>query len=301
MNSKIKTYLVSLTTFVLALAVSLPVSTQAEARSQDEEQPDYSSSSSSPGSITGKSTSKAKEDGELPPPVLPKAKIFSSAEAKKVCAKYEGKYILYYERVFKVERCKRREFIVEEGMEPRLKGSKVEAVEADVIAMLEEGSPLQGPQKRKALTCPQMNGQYLLSRSEDIYFIEKCKKRLFPDFDTYTDHAKKRGKRQQDVLEVDEAELHRIADGAPIESSLDAEYKKLLDADTGIDVLPLAEACKGLNGKFVAYYSKLYRIEKCRKLPVDPQLFGKRYPKYEPSELSSDQWISIPTGSDWKL
>lgn len=287
---------------LLALAMTFGLSNLAFA--QDDEMPSEPSSypsSSSSSSQSGKTSTRAKDDGELPAPVLPKAKQYTAGEMKKTCAKYEGKYILYYERIFKVEKCRRREYIIEEGMEPKLRGSKVVSVDSDTIAMLSPGEPLNGPQKRKPMNCNQLNGQYLLARSEEIFFVEKCKKRLFPDFDTYTDHAKKHGKRNQDVIEMDEAELSKIADGQPIVSSLDAEYKKLLDADTGIDVIPLAEACKGLNGKFVAYYSKIYRIEKCRKLPVDPQLFGQRYPRYEPTELNSDQWISIPTGADYKL
>ncbi|RYZ74172.1 MAG: hypothetical protein EOP09_00815 [Proteobacteria bacterium] len=291
--------------FHIVLSFSFPLFLSTNARAQEDELPSesssYPSSSSSSNSPNAKATSKAKDDGELPAPILPKAKEYSAAEIKKTCAKYEGKYILYYERIFKVEKCKRREYLVEEGMEPKLRGSKVLTVESETVAQLAQGEPLNGPAKRKTLTCSQLNGQYLLSRGEDIYFVEKCKKRLFPDFDTYTDHSKQRGKRNQDVLEMDESELGKIAEGEPIVSSLDAEYKKLLDADKGIDVLDIREACKGLNGKFVAYYSKIYRIEKCRKQPVDPQLFGKRYPRYEPTELNSDQWISIPTGTDFKL
>ncbi|RYZ68724.1 MAG: hypothetical protein EOP09_09020 [Proteobacteria bacterium] len=290
--------------FHIVLLISFTIFLSPMARAQEDELPSESTSypsASSSNSPNAKATSKAKDDGELPAPVLPKAKEYSAAEMKKTCAKFEGKYILYYERIFKVEKCKRREYIVEEGMEPKLRGSKVLTVESETIAQLAQGEPLNGPQKRKPLTCNQLNGQYLLSRGEDIYFVEKCKKRLFPDFDTYTDHSKIRGKRNQDVLEMDESELGKIAEGEPIVSSLDAEYKKLLDADKGIDVLDIREACKGLNGKFVAYYSKIYRIEKCRKQPVDPQLFGKRYPRYEPTELNSDQWISIPTGADFKL
>ena len=287
------------------MALLMSLSFMSLASAQDDELPsessNYPSSSSSSSPTSGQSSSKAKEDGELPPPVLPKAKAYTATEIKKTCAKYEGSYILYYERIFKVEKCKRREFIVEEGIEPKLRGSRVLTVDSDVVAMLGEGEALNGPQKKKPLSCSQLNGQYLLSRAEDIYFVEKCKKRLFPDFDTYSDHAKKRAKRSQDILEIDELDLAKIDEGEAFTSSLDAEYKKLLDADTGIDVLPLAEACRGLNGKFVAFYSRLYRVEKCRKQPVDPQLFGKRFPKYEPTELSSEQWISIPTGTDYKL
>lgn len=286
----------------LSVTLGLTLLGSPLANAQDEELPSDTSSlpsTSAPGAAAN--GTQAGADGELPPPVVPKAKEYSIAEKLKQCKKYEGKYISYYEKIYRVEKCKRREFLVEEGIEPKTKGMKILSVESETVAMIPAGEPLNAAAKKKTLTCAQLNNQYVISRGDEIYFIEKCKKRLFPDLDTYSDHSKKRHKREQDILELDEMQIAKIEDGAPITSSLDAEYKKLLDADTGIDVLPLAEACKGLNGKFVAYYSKLYRIEKCRKQPVDPEIFGRRYPKYSPQELTSEQWISIPTGQNLKL
>ncbi len=286
--------------FVLGLSLSATV-----LYAQEEEIPSESSSMPSPISPNGGTDSgtRAKESGELPPPVLPHAKEFTAAEKKKECAKYEGAYISYYEHIYRVEKCRRREFLVEEGKQsPLLAGVKnIKSVGTDTVAMLPEGTPLNAAKKNSIRGCAQLNNHYIISGGDDIYYVEKCRKHLFPDTDTYSDHAKKHGKRDQDVLEVSDEELMRVPDGTPIPSSLDAEYKKLLDADTGVDVIPLAEACKGLNGKFVAYYSKVYFIEKCRKKPVDPILFGQRYPKVSPQELNSEQWISIPTGTDYKI
>jgi hypothetical protein len=300
MSLKIKTR--SLKYWTMGFSLGLALITSSFAQAQDEELPSDTSSlpsTSAPGAAAN--GTQAGADGELPPPVAPKAKEFSVSEKLKQCKKYEGKYISYYEHIYRVEKCKRREYLVDEGVEPKTKGLKIISVESDTVAMIPAGEPLNPSVKKKNLTCAQLNNQYVISRGDEIFFIEKCKKRLFPDLDTYTDHSKKRGKREQDILELDEMQIAKIEDGTPITSSLDAEYKKLLDADTGIDVLPLAEACKGLNGKFVAYYSKLYRIEKCRKQPVDPEVFGRRYPKYSPQELTSEQWISIPTGQNLKL
>jgi len=254
-----------------------------------------SASSSRPG------PDKEADSGELPPPVMPKRKQYPATAKIKQCAKYEGKYISYYETIYKVEKCKRRELLTDEGTEAKIKGLNIVSVDNDTIAVIPEGEPMNAPANKKALSCAQLNGQYLISRGDELYFVEKCAKRLFPDLDTYSEHAQKRGKREKDILELDEVAIARIADGPPILSSLDVEYKKLLDADTGIDVIPLKEACKGLNGKFVAYYSKIYKIENCRKEPVDPLLFGKRFPSLAPVELSSEQWISIPTGKEFKI
>lgn len=283
-------------TLALLVGSAFPTSLFA----QDEELPSHTASLPS---LSGARSGEAKpqDSGELPPPVMQKPKEYPLAEKIKQCKKYEGKYISYYEHIYKVEKCKRREFITEEGVEFKAKGLKIIGVESDTIAMIPIGETLNTPARKKTYTCAQLNNQYLISRGDEIYFVEKCKKRLFPDLDTYAEHSQKRGKRNQDILELDEEQIARIEDGAPIVSTLDAEYRKLLDADNGIDVLPLAEACKGLNGKFVTYYSKIYRVEKCRKQPIDPELFSKRYPKYTPTELSSEQWISIPTGQNYKL
>ncbi len=290
MNAKINPWHSLLLTLVLGFSLS--------SYAQEEEIPsDTSSLPSASKANAGKNT----DNGELPPPKLSKLKEYPITEKIKQCKKYEGRYISYYETIYKVENCKRRQLLTEDGNEPKIKGFRITSVDNDTVAVIPEGSPLNPPGGKKPLTCAQLNGQYLISRGDEIFYVEKCAKRLFPDLDSYTEHSQKRGKREKDILELDEVQIARIEDGPPMKSSLDAEYKKLLDADTGIDVLPLAEACKGLNGKFVAYYSKIYRIENCRKQPVDPQLFGKRFPKYSPSELSSEQWISIPTGSAHKI
>lgn len=241
-------------------------------------------------------------EGELPPPQLPPKKKYSEAEKKKNCQKYEGKYIGYYDRLYKVENCKRREILPEEGIETSatLKGKKVEVVDADTIASLPEGIRY-GESANPKPNCAKLEGHYILSRGDDLYFIEKCKKRLLPDWDTYTDHASKRGKRSQDILEISENEFQRIAEGQPLPSALDEEYRKLLRDDSSIDILPLAEACKGLNGRFLSYYSKIYKIDKCRKHPVDPETFLKRYPRYKLDEMTSEQYVSLPTGKEAKL
>jgi hypothetical protein len=276
----------------------LTISTQSLAQDEGmEPQQDYSSPSSTPSNNILPPT-----QGEMPPPKLPQKKAYSDTDKKKSCQKFEGKYIAYYDRVYKVEKCKRREIAVEDGNEPAatLKDRKIEVVDADTIAALEEGLRI-GESADKKPNCAKIEGHYILSRGDDLYFIEKCKKHLIPDWDTYTDHASKRGKRSQDIMELAESEFQRIPEGAALPSSLDAEYKKLLKDDSSVDILPLAEACKGLNGKFLSYYSKIYKVEKCHKHNVDPHAFLKRFPTYKIEEMSSEQWVSLPTGKDEKL
>lgn len=118
----------------------------------------------------------------------------------KQCKKYEGRYISYYEHIYKVEKSKRREFVVEEGIEMKTKGLQIFSVESETMAMIPAGESLNKLARKKTYSCTQLNNQYLISRGDEIYFVEKCKKRLFPDLDTYSEHSQKRGKRSQDIL-----------------------------------------------------------------------------------------------------
>lgn len=239
---------------------------------------------------------------ELPPPKLPKKQEFTAAEMQRECKKFEGRFIAYYDKIYKVEKCKRREVLsTDDQPNPVLNGAKIQSVEGVSVAKIPAGEPIEIDSPRSKPNCLRLEGRYILSRGDDIYFIEKCKKRFIPDWDTYAEHAQKRGKRGLEVFELGEAEFNAIKAGEPIQSVLDAEYKKLLDADKGADVIPLQEACKGLNGKFVTYYSRIYRIEGCRKRSVDPEAFMLKNSHMKLDELSSEQWISIPNGKAYKL
>ena len=241
-------------------------------------------------------------DKEMAPPKLPKKLEFSAADIQKECKKYEGKFIGYYDRIYKVEKCKRHEIVsADDDQNPVLNGKKILTVDSLTVAKIPVGTAIGAEKPNAKVNCLKFEGRYVLSRGDEVYFIEKCKKNLLPDWDTYVEHSQKRGKRGLEIFELTEAEFRAIAPGKDIKSVLDAEYKKLLDADKDVDVIPLAEACKGMNGKFVTYYSRIYHIEACRKQPVDPELFLQRNPSYKLSEMTSEQWISIPTGKDYKL
>lgn len=267
---------------------------------QDEGEGDSSPASPPPAS-PGSADPKAAESKELPPPKLPKKQEFTAAEVQSECRKHEGKFIAYYDKIFKVEKCKRREVLsTDDQPNPVLQGAKIRAVEGISIAKIPAGEPIEIDSPSTKPNCLRLEGRYILSRGDDIYFIEKCKKRFIPDWDTYADHAQKRGKRGLEIFELAEAEFQAIKAGEPIKSVLDEEYKKLLDADKGADVIPINEACKGLNNKFVTYYSRVYRIEGCKKRPMNAEAFMMKNSHLKLTELSSEQWISLPTGKEYK-
>lgn len=242
------------------------------------------------------------DSGELPPPKLPKKQSFSEAEVKAECRKFEGKFIAYYDRVFKVEGCKRREVISDDEEEnPALKGHRVVPVENITVARIPEGPAIGSSPKGKKPNCAKINGRYIISRASDVFYVEGCKKRPFPDWDTYADHSAKYQKKGQEILELPEEEFMALPLGKEFTSSLNDEYKKMLVTEKNVDVLPIDEACKGLNGSYVSYYSKIYKVERCRKHEVDAEHFLLRFPTYKLREMSSEQWVSIPTGKALKL
>ena len=86
--------------------------------------------------------------------------------------------------------------------------------------------------------------------------------------------------------------------GKEIPSIMPAIFKKLLSGSAQVDVIPLNEACRNVNGKLVFYYTHIYKIENCRKREVDAEEYMKRhkYDRFKLPELTSEQWVSLPDG-----
>ncbi len=248
-------------------------------------------------SDVGAATKKGEE--WTPPP----QKSFSSKEKKAECKKYEGKYIGYYGRVFKVQSCLRREIVRSDAIGAlTAKGLTIIPVEGDTIIKLDPGRDLSLRHLTNERGCKQLEGQYVVTGASDIYFIEGCKKRLFPDWETYLEHKKKRKQVKKEILELSEFEFNRIPTSQPFESILDEEYKRLLGAYKMMEIIPLDEACKGIDGRFVTYYSKIYKIERCYKREVVGSIKEvMKLPTNGFKELSSEQWLSLPNGKTYPL
>lgn len=239
---------------------------------------------------------KGGESGWLPP----QQKTFSKGDRKAECRKYEGKLISYYGRVFKVKSCKRREIVGPQGVsELTRKGQKITPVGNDTIIMLEEGQEWAGSVANAKRSCRVLERQYVITGSSEIYFVENCKRRPFPDWETYRDHRAKKSKQKSTaVLDLTQDEFDSLKEGEPFVSVLDEAYRKLLNQDEEVDIIPLKEACRGLNGRFVTYYSRVYKIEACKKREVRSEgSLQKRIGQLKNlKELSSSQWISLPNG-----
>ncbi len=229
-------------------------------------------------------------------------KEFTRGEVQAICRKYEGQLIAYYGDVYKVEKCRRRPIINNKTVYGlQREGKKVSDVSGDVVAALEEGDALDFAEtKAQARTCAQLEGKYVTFSNVDVYFVEKCKRRMFPDWETYIRHREKRGDKKGEIFALSWIEFDELKPGDEVYSIVDDMFKKLLTGDAGVEIIPVDEACQGIDGKVVSYYQRLYRIERCRKREIlDPELFVKRLglnSTVKFVELNSEQWLSLPNG-----
>ncbi len=235
----------------------------------------------------------------------PPEKKFTAKQKKAECRKYNGNYVSYYSRLFWVEDCKLRE-VVKKDLVRRISETyqrKISEINADTLIMLKSGSEIvRLPGKsvsRINRKCSQLEKQYVTVDLVELYFISGCRARLFPDWETYVEHRKKRKQLDKPLLELGQAEMDGVKKGRPYPSILDVEFEKLYDGGRSVELIPLSEACKGLNGKYVSYYSRIYKIEKCRKREIDAASFLKSNKRLKLSELSGDQWFSLPDGEPW--
>lgn len=215
----------------------------------------------------------------------------------KYCKKYRGKLIAYYGEVFEVKSCKLFTIRSTALAKRTSKGEKVVAVTGEVVNAIPRASAADIV-KAKSRSCKNLEGKYITLDNDEIFLVQKCKKRLFPDWASFDDHRYRKDIRQVNIVEVSWDELQLIKDGTPFDSVLDQGSSKVDYAK--VDTIPLDEACSGLEGRYVSYYSRVYKIFKCHKRPVDPVQFSRKVMK-KPTELSSEQWLSLPLGLPLKL
>ena len=220
-------------------------------------------------------------ESDFPPvPDTPAVKkSFSKAELAKICEQVEGKLIAFYDDIYKVEQCHRRPLRDNKTVyNMQREGQKVIDVDSDVVAAIPEGEPLDEAMTLKnARGCSKLEGRYVTYSNVDVYFIDKCKKRIFPDWMTYIEHRERRNDKKGEILALSWVEFEAIPVGAPIASVVDAMFAKMLTGEAGVEVIPVDEACAGLEGKVASYYSYVYRVEKCHKREItNAELYLKK-------------------------
>jgi hypothetical protein len=239
---------------------------------------------------------KKPKEPEAPPP-----REFTKAEIQKVCAKYQGKLISVYGEIYKLQKCQRHLIQDQEELFKFSKqGLTVVEVEATDVAALPIGDHWESVSV-KDRPCGFFNRKYVTFSYTDIYYVENCERRLIPDYETLLQHRRDRGQRNGEVLALNAREFYAIRHGRDLASIIDKELHRLLDGSAGVDVIPIDEACKGIDGKIVTFYSRMYKIERCRKREVDAESFTMRRKINDSKiiELRAEQWLSIPDGKPW--
>ena len=220
----------------------------------------------------------------------------SKVDAKQVCRKYEGRYIGYYGKLYKVEGCKRRKVA---SQKLRLKimksnSANIQSVTGEVIRALELGGDMTGHLNSKR-SCRQLDEQYMTVDYIEIYFAQNCRLYRIPDWQTFKTRRKKYRQNTNPILEVSLAELMQFGTPLTMSSELDRRQHNLGIIEEQVEVISIGQACKGLNNKYASFHGLLYKVENCRKRQIDPAAESRRLRgKLNPVELSSEQWISIP-------
>ena len=225
------------------------------------------------------------------------------------CKKFANSFISYYSSVFHVSGCKRYKLESHQVYELTKKSKKVHEVDSSVIDSIPLGGAyLKSAKKEKESICKKYERTYITFSFMDVYWVENCKKKRFPDWASYESH---RGKLNKEIslhsLELDD--FSQIAEIDPMPSVINEEFRETINSDQ-VDMIPVDEACKGIQNQFVTYLGQMFYIESidkgdkglaCQKRQVDAEIFTRKKAgeSFRLRELNSSQAISIPDGGPY--
>jgi uncharacterized short protein YbdD (DUF466 family) len=227
----------------------------------------------------------------------PKAIEYKPKDRQKACAKYNNKFLSIYGEIYRVKNCIRHLISDPDSAWKIAKsGAQITEVDSQDLAALPVGEPWETKDGHRTRSCTSFNNRYVTFSYTDIYFVEKCVKRLLPDYETFLTHSKTKGLRTPEVIALTYEEFNKLKSGDTIKSVIDKEFAKVADGSAGIDIIPVDEACQGLESKYVSFYSRIYKIEKCRKREMDAENFTRKHRDKKLTEMKPEQWLSLPDG-----
>ena len=234
-------------------------------------------------------------------PIQPAIKPVSAAKRLAACKKYEGMYIGHYGDVYKVENCHRRKVTSSDFLFDLTRSKQhIEVVGNDPISVIPEGKEIgdRGLKGTGNRTCKELEGRFVTFSYSDIFVIEKCKLREFPDFMTFQEAQNKRTGALREILAISLDEMQGMPMGNPLSSQYDEVLKRLQGKDDAVEIIPIDEACKDLDGTIVTFQSRVYRLEKCHKREYNNEQFSQDRANHglKITELTPTQWLSLPDG-----
>lgn len=216
------------------------------------------------------------------------------ASRKKACRTYANKLIGYYGKVYRVAGCKR--YLVDHSEiagQIRRYGA-VRGVDSDIVKLI----PPAKMQQQQRLSCKEAEGRVFLTLSGQIFQVAGCRRYTFPDWETFLEYRKKGRVKKRSFVEVEDHLAQTLPEARVYPSVLDSDSAAFLRDNETYDIIPAKRACRGLEGRYVTYYSQVYKIEKCKRRPlvIEPTKLGR----FNLKELTSSQWLSIPEGKPLK-
>lgn len=208
---------------------------------------------------------------------------------KSLCQKYEGMHISYYNQIFLVRDCKRHLISNHKQVYSLTKqGAEIIRVDGAVIRALPNASKKKvlAQQISKEELCREVNNRYI-TYSRGIYYVDECRKRPFPNWDSYREHLRNRTEKTE-VVALNLQKFRTIPLGKDM-----PDVNESLSTKRPAVAVDVGKVCKELEGKHVSYYSKIYRIENCQKQLIPYQTL-KEEPLEVVSELTSEQWLALP-------
>ncbi|MCY4381021.1 MAG: hypothetical protein OXC40_05590 [Proteobacteria bacterium] len=194
-------------------------------------------------------------------------------QALRLCNKYNGKLVSYYEKVFQIVGCERvpvNHTILNNYLRA---GKKVTKISADVIYLLPLKKTTQKKTVKSHLNCRDLEGHYVTSDHEVIYYVKGCRKKKFPDWPTYHHHRFQIGVHKSQFFFVDETLLNQMKSSGDFRSTaVHSDQSELLDNEV---VLSKNQVCRELEGQYISYFSQFYKVEGCQKRPVDALRFSR--------------------------
>lgn len=265
--AQLKPITTSLAGGLLYLALCYPALVIA----QDAQAPAPSSSTpstSSPSFPTTPTPTAAPTTAAEPPPAAtsPRAR---RKQSLRLCHRYNGKVISYYDKTYVVKNCQRVP-MDHAVLTAHLKaGKSVSQVSNEIINLipLQRFEPKVSP---KRLRCKDLEGNYVTMDHEEVYYIKGCKKKRFPDWHTYREHRFHTGPHSSKFLLLTAPDLQRLRSRDDFPSTLPST-----DQEAEPPVLNAQKVCAELEGEFVGYYSQLYFVDACSRRPVDTIQFAR--------------------------
>lgn len=223
----------------------------------------------------------------------------SLQDRKKVCLEFNNKYISYYSEVYRITNCKRHLLTPEEVYIHTRKKGVIHTVDANVIIALAEGEVYQNiGEIKKSNDCYGLEGKFVTFVYGHVYLVKNCKRRGFEYWSDYETFREKTPMKQRDIIPLNSELYASIPEGELMPAKISDDYWGGFGKE-GVDIIPIDEACYGVEGKYVSYYERVYKIEKCRKREVKAEVVMEgKLAKIKFRELTSEQWISLPNGKN---